>query len=214
MIQKGRESVVDLAERTSALAAIYETGTFGADVEGGPSVTLSERRPLSIVHVAGDAGDAAFADGVKSACGCALPTTPGDIATSGDLSLIWLAPERWLAVAPDRGPGALEAAFRKACGDSIAIIDVSHGRTVIRLSGANARTVLMKGAPLDFHKKVFTPGRAAQSAISQCGTLITCPAEDTFDVYVFRAFGQHMWEWLTDASGEFGYTIESAANQT
>jgi heterotetrameric sarcosine oxidase gamma subunit len=203
--------VVDLTERVSALAAIYETGTFGATVDGGPSVAFSERRPLSIVHVAGKPDDKAFSDGVKTACGCDLPTTPGDIATSGDLSLVWLAPERWLAVCPNRGSGVLEAAFRDACGDSGAIIDVSHGRTVIRLSGANARTVLMKGAPLDFHKKVFTPGRAAQSAISQCGTLITCPAEDTFDVYVFRAFGQHMWEWLTDAAGEFGYSVETPA---
>lgn len=205
--------MVELTERVSALAAIYETGTFGADNDGGPSVTLSERRPLSIVHVAGDAADTIFAEGVKKACGCDLPVEPGSIATSGDLSLIWLAPARWLAVAPERGPGVLETSLRDACGGNAAIIDVSHGRTVIRLSGDNARTVLMKGAPLDFHKSVFTPGRAAQSAISQCGTLITCPSEDTFDVYVFRAFGQHMWEWLSDAAGEFGYVVGNPVSE-
>ncbi len=201
--------MVEMTERVSALAAIYETGTFGNDVDGGPSVTLHERRPLSIVHIAGNSDDQAFAGGVGKACGCALPIEPGTIATAGELSLIWLAPTRWLAVSPDQGPGILEAALRDACGESGAIIDVSHGRTVIRLSGAHARMVMMKGAPLDFHKSSFTPGRAAQSAISQCGTLITCPAEDTFDVYVFRGFGQHMWEWLTDAAGEFGYKVEN-----
>lgn len=200
--------MVELIERASALTAIYEPGTFGADVSDGPSVTLHERRPLSIVHIAGRSNDAAFSSGVKKACGCDLPVEPGSINVSGDLSIIWLAPTRWLVVSPDQGAGVLETSLRDACGDSGAIIDVSHGRTVIRLSGENARTVLMKGAPLDFHKKVFTPGRAAQSAISQCGAVITCPAKDTFDVYVFRAFGQHIWEWLIDAAGEFGYIVE------
>ncbi len=199
-------------ERRSALADCYETGIFGADVEA-PGVTLSERRPLTIVHVAGKADDSAFSAGIKKACGCDLPTEPGTIASSGNMSLIWLAPARWLAVAPERGPGVLEGALRNACGDNGAIIDVSHGRTVIRLSGSDARTVLMKGAPLDFHARVFTPGRAMQSAISQCGVVITCVADNTFDIYVFRAFGQHMWEWATDAAGEFGYTVADVVSE-
>ena len=196
-----------MIERTSALRACFETGMFGADVDGEPGITLTERRPLTIVHIAGKAADPVFIDGVKKACGCGLPMDAGTMATSGDLSIIWLAPTRWLAVAPDRGPGVLEKSLRDACGEAGAIIDVSHGRTVIRLSGAEARSVLMKGAPLDFHPKVFTPGRALQSTISQCGALMTCVADDTFDIYVFRAFGQHIWEWVTDASGEFGYTV-------
>lgn len=199
--------MANLVERSSALAAAYVVGSHGAEVAGGPGVTLAERRPLSIVHVAGKSDDKAFADGVKKACGCDLPTEPGTVASSGDLSLIWVAPTRWLAVAPDRGPGVLEKALREACGDSGAIIDVSHGRTVIRISGANARRVLMKGAPLDFHAKVFTPGQSASTAISQCGVLLTCVADDAFDLYVFRGFGQHMWEWVCDAAAEYGYTV-------
>lgn len=199
--------MADLVERRSALTETYVAGSFGADVAGGPGVTLAERRPLTIVHVAGKADDKAFADGVKKACGCALPTEPGTINSSGDLSLIWVAPTRWLAVAPDRGPGVLEAALRDACGDSGAVIDVSHGRTVIRISGANARNVLMKGAPLDFHASVFTPGRSASSTISQCGVLLTCVGDDAFDLYVFRGFGQHMWEWVCDAANEYGYAV-------
>ncbi len=204
--------MADMIERRSALTNSYTPGVHGADVAGGPGVTLAERRPLSIVHIAGKADNAAFAAGVKKACGCALPTEPGSIATAGDLSLIWLAPTRWLAVASDRGAGVLEVGLRDACGDAGAIIDVSQGRTVIRISGAHARTVLMKGAPLDFHAKVFTPGRAAQSAISQCGVLLACVDENTFDMYVLRGFGQHMWEWTCDAAGEFGYEVSETVS--
>jgi heterotetrameric sarcosine oxidase gamma subunit len=199
--------VVDLIERRSALAEVYSIGSHGAEVIGGPGVTLAERRPLSIVHVAGKADEKFFSDGVKTACGCDLPTEPGTFTSFDDLSLAWLGPTRWLAAAPDRGPGVLETALRAACGDSGAIIDVSHGRTVIRISGPNARKVLMKGAPLDFHAKVFTPGRVSQSAISQCGVVLMCVADDMFDLYVFRGFGQHMWEWVSDAAAEYGYTV-------
>lgn len=199
--------MVELAERRSALAESYSIGSHGLEVAGGPGVTLAERRPLTIVHVAGKSDDKAFADGVKAACGCGLPTEPGTVASSGDLALAWLAPTRWLAVAPDRGPGVLEKSIRDACGDSGAIIDVSHGRTVIRIAGPNARNVLMKGAPLDFHPKVFTPGRVAQSAISQCGVVLMCVADEAFDLYVFRGFGEHMWEWVNDAAAEYGCTV-------
>jgi sarcosine oxidase subunit gamma len=205
--------VVDIVERRSALAGHFSEGVFGAAVDAGPGVQLAERRPLSIVHVAGKADNADFASGVEKACGCALPVESGTVASSGDLSLIWLAPTRWLAVAPDRGAGVLEASLRDACGDSGAIIDVSHGRTVIRISGPHARTVLMKGAPLDFHSSAFKPGHAATSTISQCGVVLSCVGEDAFDLYVFRAFGQHMWEWVTDAAGEFGYEVSAALGE-
>ena len=197
--------MVELTERRSALAEVYKTGSFGAD--GTAGVTLAERRPLSIVHVAGKVTDKAFVDGVKKACGCALPTDPCTVASSGDLSIAWLSPTRWLVIAPDRGPGVLEKSLREACGDSGAVIDVSHGRTVIRISGPNARTVLMKGAPLDFHHKAFKPGMTAQSAISQCGVVLVCVADDAFDLYVFRGFGQHMWEWVSDAALEYGCVV-------
>jgi len=205
--------VVDLVERRSALVEVYETGTFGASTAGGPGVTLSERRPLSIVHVAGNSGNSEFSGGVKKALGCALPVEPCTVATSGDLSVAWLAPTRWLAIAPDRGPGVLESGLRDACGDSAAVIDVSHGRTVIRLSGPHAREVLMKGAPLDFHAGVFTPGRVVQSAISQCGVVLMCVADDVFDLFVFRGFGQHMWEWVSDAAAEYGCVVTEPVSE-
>ncbi|MEQ8665395.1 MAG: sarcosine oxidase subunit gamma family protein [Rhodospirillales bacterium] len=193
-------------ERRSGLAAVYEVGATGGSAEK-PGVTLAERRPLSIVHVAGDPDTAAFADGVRSATGCALPTNANTMNRSGNDAVIWLAPTRWLCVSPDQGPGVLEGALRVACGDAGAVIDVSHGRTVTRLSGPNARDVLMKGPPVDLHASVFAPGSAVQSNMAHCGVLITCIDEDTFDLYCFRAFGQHMWEWLCEASLEYGYEV-------
>lgn len=193
-------------ERRSALADVYSVGETGG-APGTPGVTLSERRPLSIVHAAGDPSDAAFADGVKSATGCALPTEANTFSRSGNDMVIWLAPTRFLCVSPEQGQGVLEGALRVACGDAGAIIDVSHGRTVTRVSGPNARDMLIKGPPIDLHPSVFKPGSAAQSNMAHCGVLLVCVEDQVFDLFCFRAFGQHMWEWLCEASIEFGYSV-------
>ncbi len=193
-------------ERRSALADVYTVGATGGQA-GDPGVTFAERRPLSIVHAAGRSDDKAFADGIKGATGCTLPTEAGAFAKSGNDTVIWLAPTRWLCVSPDQGPGVLEGALRVSCGDAGAIIDVSHGRTVMRVSGPKARDVLMKGPPVDLHASVFKPGSAVQSNMAHCGVLIACVEDDVFDVYCFRAFGQHMFEWLQEAALEYGYRI-------
>ena len=193
-------------ERRSALAEVYTVGTTGG-APGTPGVTLAERRPLSIVHAAGDPSKKAFADGIKNATGCAIPKEANTVTRSGNDAVIWLAPTRFLCVSPDQGAGVLEGALRVACGDSGAIIDVSHGRTVTRVSGPNARDMLIKGPPVDLHPSAFKPGSAVQSQMAHCGVLITCVDDDVFDLYCFRAFGQHMWEWLCEASIEFGYQV-------
>ena len=193
-------------ERRSSLSGVYTVGeTAGA--MGTPGVTLAERRPLSIVHAAGVPKKKAFANGIKSVMGCAVPGEANAFTRTGNEVVIWLAPTRFLCVSPDQGPGVLEGALRVACGVRGAIIDVSHGRTVTRISGPNARDMLMKGPPIDLHPDVFTPGCAVQSNMAHCGVLLTCVEDDVFDLYCFRAFGQHMWEWLCEASLEFGYKV-------
>jgi len=37
--------------------------------------------------------------------------------------------------------------------------------------------------------------------------VLVCVADDAFDLYVFRGFGQHMWEWLNDAAAEYGCAV-------
>lgn len=204
------DSGVDV-QRRSALAEVYTVGATGG-APGEPGIVLAERRPLSIVHAAGNPADEAFSDGVKSATGCVLPAEANTFGRSGNDAVIWLAPTRFLCVSPDQGAGVLEGALRVACGEAGAIIDVSHGRTVTRVSGPRARDMLMKGPPIDLHPSVFKPGSAAQSNMAHCGVLVTCVEDDTFDVYCFRAFGQHLWEWLCEASLEFGYSVGEAVS--
>jgi sarcosine oxidase subunit gamma len=212
LIPKEKDSVADISpilmtERKSALEGHNTAGLFGAQGDGQPGVTLAERRELSIVHVAGNPDNKTFTKAVKTACACALPLDPGMVSQAGNLSLVWLAADRWMAVSSEPAPGVLEDALRKTCQNSAAVIDASHASTVLRISGKQARSVLMKGAPLDFHDRVFIPERAATTIISQCTVVLVCIGQDTFDLYVSRSFALHIWQWLTGAAAEFGYEI-------
>jgi len=197
----------------SALAAHYRPGTYGADTGGHPGVFLTERRGLALVHLAGDAADGAFAHGVKTETGCALPIEPGTASEDGQGSaVLWLAPDRWLAVSARHGGGLLEERLRLGLGQgTVAITPVTSGRTVIRVAGARSRDLLAKGCPVDLHPDHFQPGLCAGTLIGPFTVVIHCVEPHAFDVFVARSFARDFWHWLREGAAEFGYRVEPAA---
>ena len=200
----------EMPQRRSALFGAYETGTFGAAPKGGPGIQLAERRGLAIIHLAGPGRNGAFGDAVKGCLGCAAPAIPNTTATAGDHRLLWLAPTRWLVVSTGVGPANLVSGLSAALASlSGAVTDVSSGRTVIRVTGRNARHLMAKGCPLDLHRSRFKPGDCAQSVLGAVNVLLHCTGNGSaIDLYCARGFALSMWEWLTDAAGEFGTRID------
>ena len=126
--------------------------------------------------------------------------------------MLWVGPDEWLFVTPERRLDRIERALRDALeGQHTALTDVSHSRAVVVLSGPYAREVLAKGCTLDLHPRVFGPGRCAQSRLAKCQALIhqTTDAPE-FEIHVQRSFAQYAWTWLEDAGQEFGVRIVSA----
>lgn len=194
--------------RRSALAAVYREGVHAVD-GGSPAVTLRERRPLELAHVAGHADDAAFTRAVEGTLGLSLPTVPNETTSKDGLTLCWLAPDRWLAVAPATPPARLVARLAEACDGRGAVNDVSSGRTVIRVSGTKAREVLEAGCPLDLHPQSFRPGDCAQSLLGHTAVLLHAVEPHAIDVFVARGFGRDLWEWLTHHAADYGYRVDA-----
>lgn len=195
-------------ERRSALAGVYEVGTFGAESPDGPGLVLAERHPLTIIHLAGDPGDGAFLDAVAGYLGAPPPVDPNTVAEGTDCSILWLAPSRWLAVSSRRPAQGFEDGLLAALGEvPAAVTDVSNGRTAIRVSGRAARGLFAKGCPLDFHARRFRPGDCAQSSLGQIATLFHAVGNDRIDIYFARGFAVSLWVWLTDAAAEFGFRV-------
>jgi sarcosine oxidase subunit gamma len=184
--------VID-SERRSALEEHYAPGSFGAAGSHGPALALRERRDLAMAQVNGAPDESG-------------PATLASV-TDGDTTLLWTGPGQWFAVSESLGADGLLAGLEERFSSTDATVsDLSHARTVLRVSGAAWKDLLAKGCPADIDAMV--PGDCVASLLSHFTVIIHCVTEDSADVYVFRSFGASLWEWLRGGAEEFGYTVE------
>jgi sarcosine oxidase subunit gamma len=201
-----------MAERLSALSAEYRRGSFGAAGGSGPGIIVAERRPLAIVEVAVGPGDS------DAACACiaaevgSAPPKSANLAVTGvGASILWIGPGQWLIVEAERPGRDLEAALQRAlAGTAAAVVDVGHGRTVLRLTGPRVRDLLAKGTSIDLHPRAFPPGRCAQGLLGHVRALMHAVDAEMIDLYLARSFALTAWEWLCESAGEFGYSVTEA----
>lgn len=141
------------------------------------------------------------------------PPEPGEVRSAGGRDLIWIQPNAYLLAAPRGAMPALDVLAPFA-----ALVEQSDGRSAFTLSGPRAREVLAQGCRLDFHPRVFGPGRAAGALLAQVNAVIQQldrdrpassagrespvpdDAEPSFRIIVFSSFAQHIAEWLGHAT--------------
>ena len=197
--------------RRSALAHLGLEARASAEPPHA-GVVIGECRIRGLLVLRGDAARAGFRRAVSTALGLGPVVEPLTAARKRDVSILWLGPDEWLVVVPDRRIERVGHALRDALdGQHAAVTDVSDSRTILALSGPDAHAVLAKGCPLDFHPRVFGPGRCAQSRLAKCQVLIhQVNAAPAFEIYVNRSFAEYAWTWLEDAGREFGVRIAPA----
>jgi len=183
-----------------------------ANNAGNAGVILCERRFRAKINLRGKPIKK-FLDAVRKALGVALPKTPNSTVTTKDITALWLGPNEWLlAGRPGAEGGMVEALRQELASQHVAITDVTEGRTIIGLTGSNARDVLMKGCSLDIHPRHFKPGDCAQSALAKALIILHQTSGDsgiepTYDIYVERSFADYLWIWLEDAALEYGLAV-------
>ncbi|MGE0725016.1 MAG: sarcosine oxidase subunit gamma [Alphaproteobacteria bacterium] len=191
-------------EPRSPLAELRRPGRHGAD---GPAPVVIAEVAQGIVQVTarrGRTGDVAARAGV--AAGTPLPG-PGRSVTAGGLTAIWVQPDSWLVLGP-REEGVLARRMAETFGDAASVVDQSHGKTALTLSGTAARAVLAKGCRLDLHPDVFRVGHAGVIQIAEIGCVVhLIDATPTFGLIVPSSLAESFWEWLTISAAEFGYSV-------
>lgn len=198
---------------SSALSGLAVPGSFGKEA-GAPGVTIEERTGLGLATVAARKGEAdALKRAVASAYGVDLPESSRAVHGS-EVSFIGYGPGQWLAVSETLASEALARDLAMRLRGLASISDQSGGRTVLRLSGREARAVLAKGLPIDLHPRAFAPGNAATSTISLMGVQIwQVDDAPTYDLAIFRSVSASFWHWLTASAAEFGYEVTGSQPQ-
>lgn len=190
-----------MADRRSALAALYRPGDVGALPADGPGITVAERHGLAMVQVAALGEEAA----VRSALGAGAPLRA---ANTGETTLLWIGPGRWLAVAESSADDALAVRLMEQLGETAAVTELGHARTVLRLSGARVPDLLAKECSLDLDPQIFPPGSCAPTLLGHVGVLLHAIDDSpSFDLYLPRSYAAAVFEWLLEAAAEYGLRV-------
>lgn len=197
-----------LPERRSALAGILESGEFGAVTSAGAGVTLAERAPLSVVQIETRAGGAAaLGKALKKTIGIAPSSEANKSVEKDGTRILGTGTDRWLVLEEESRD--LAALLRGALPENVAVTDLGHARTCLRLSGRNARSLLSKGTGIDTHRASFGPETSRMTTLFNCAVLIDCRAADpVYELYVHRSYAVHLFEMLLDGALEYGCRIE------
>ena len=129
------------------------------------------------------------------------------------MAFIWSGPDQWLARRHPAPAVGMEAALAGPFAKFAAIVDQSHGRTLLRVTGPRVRDALAKGLAIDLHPREFKTGYAALTAVAHIG--VHCWQTDgrpTYDFAVPRGFALSFWHWLEASAAEFGLEFASGVD--
>lgn len=173
------------------------------------NLRLTERKALSAIQVLSFKGKH---DNTAAAIGKALgvdcSTQPGVSNSDGKTQVTWNGPNSWMIVASDedsgRAPGELLKTLQQAVGDLGAVVDQSHGRCGLRLSGSRARQVMAKNTAIDLHPRAFGPGRCAMTSIAHMNaSIVQVDDAPTYDLFVSRSMARSFAHAIEHACREF-----------
>lgn len=175
------------------------------DPVAGADATVEIRevadRAMFDLRIAND--DQETADAVGAALGFALPGSPRTSAGSGERLALWLSIDQWLITAPVEQRVSLATGLADAVGGRFAMLtDMSDARAVIRLEGDGGREIIMKGAAADLTRPECGVGHIRRMLFAGVAAMVHVVATnpDILDLYVFRSYADHAWDWFAKAA--------------
>lgn len=178
----------------------WEVSARRSDAE----LRIMDCTPLAKVLVLAPAeGEVARALGVRF--GHAARDEHGTLVTGS-------GPGEWLLLAlPGTAPEVAGRVEEIPDEGLVSVFDATHGRALIRLTGARTVDLLAKVCGIDFSEETTPDGAAFRSSVAK---LVTDVVRDDLDgersylLHCERSSGQYLFDALLDAGDEFGVEIE------
>ena len=125
---------------------------------------------------------------IRDATGLSLPDGAGGGVATQTKAAFGFAPGKFLVV--DQEEGLASVLAKAVTSQTGTVTDLSHGRTVIRVSGPKAEWVLAKFFAIDFSLPAFPLGAGLSTVHHDIFAQIQRTGADQFDIYVFRSFAR------------------------
>ena len=91
--------------------------------------------------------------------------------------------------------------------DDGTFLDLSHSRTLIRISGQDAATLLNRHLPIDLRELSFPVNSVANTVLHHAGVTLW-KSNHGFELFLPRAYALSLWEVLLESSAQFGYEVK------
>ena len=173
------------------------------------NLRLTERTALTAIQSLSYKGKhEAAAAAIGNALGIECSTGPGVCSANDHTQVIWNGPNSWMIVCNDdeagRAPGELLQLLQQAVGNLAAVVDQSHGRCGLRLSGSRARQVMAKNTAVDLHPRAFGPGRCAITSVAHMNaSIVQVDDVPTYDLFVIRSLARSFADAIEHSCSEF-----------
>ncbi|WP_019159964.1 sarcosine oxidase subunit gamma [Brevibacterium senegalense] len=203
---------VDLDALRVSPAAHLSEQMSRASAAGGDAVALRELPFTVQVGLRAQPGTAS-GTALEEAYGLPLPRSVGEVTGAGaGLHILWLSPDEFLAVDVSRRQRPGETAQAEAALEGLPgqVVDLSANRTILELSGEQARAVLEKSCRADLHPRAFGVGSAIVTALGPVPVILHHSAEHEYRVLPRASFADFTVRWLLDGMAEF-LAVEAVA---
>ncbi len=127
--------------------------------------------------------------------------------TAGSRSAFFVGPDKIWVTAPFAE--GLSAKLGKLWPSSRAVVtELGHSRTVLRISGANARDVIARFLAVDTDPALFPAGRVVSAGLHGLGVTLHHVSDGTYDLYLPRTFALSLVEEIVEVAEQWGVEVK------
>lgn len=191
-------------EQCSPLFRAMVPGTFGGH-SGNIGVAICEKPIGGLTQIA---GWETFSNVLVETFGLTEALSYHRAHVAKDLIVFRVAPTR--VQVHFTTPAELEQVADRIDSTQAGIVDLSHARCCLYLSGPDAENVLHRLAALDFSQSAFPVGDFRQSSIHHIATLFYRTGAQEFELFVPTTWAVSVFEYLYDAALSYGIAVETS----
>lgn len=179
---------------------------------GDAGLTLRDETPLAKIGVRAPSDGAARA-ALGTGFGRTVRSEDSAADATGGLLTVGSGPGEWLVLgAPGTGKALRERLEQTLAGSGefVSVVDLTHGRALVRIRGGAARRLLAKLCGIDLDDSVTPDGAALRTSVARVVTDVIrddSGGSPSYLLHCERSSGQHLFDALLDAGAEFGVEI-------
>ena len=177
------------------------------------ALTLADHTPLAKVAVKAS-WDGSMADVLSVRFGHAARQSWGLEGSTGGVLVTGAGPGEWLVLAAPGQQTAVVDRLEQAAAraeELVTVVDLTHGRALVRLTGARSPDLLAKECGVDLDATVCPDASALRSAVAGVATDLVRDDRNGTRSYLLhceRSSGQYLFDSLLDAGLEFGVEVD------